>query len=860
MQNGIKLFAGNREKDIAWWRERIQQVLLSIGALLNLAPLLSAFLSGLRDGSWAIFFLVLAVELVLVALLLAKRLPLAARTLSALAMMYGVALLLFFLTGLRSSSGFVWLFAMAVIAGALLDLRAALAALALNALTLLVMAWVLANGPGPSPLPFASWPEMIGAGLNFMVLNIMAVLSVSFAVRGLEVTLGREKRAVAELDSERSRLRQEIQTREAVETALRESETDYRRLFEDTSDFVYTHDLKGRLTSVNPAICRALGLSHEEVLGRCLKEFMHPRYQDQFESGYLDKILAQGRLEGTSIYRVRGGRDVIVEFRNFLVAEEGQPAHISGMGRDVTERAQAIRSLRESQKRYRTLFNESPDAISITQLDTGRVFDVNDGFCRLYGCTREEVIGRTTLDLEVFVDVRDRERFLAVLKEKGRIDDFEIRFKNRSGEVFDTLLSARKMRYVNQDCLVASVRDLSPVKKAEREKERLAKQLQQAQKMESIGTFAGGIAHDFNNILAMVMGYGELAQQKASQGLDNRDDLERIVAAAERARNLVKQLLTFSRKSEAEFQALDLDQVIIRCAGILERTLPRAIDLRLELGGGPELIRADPIQMEQVIMNLANNARDAMPQGGSLTFRTEPLLLEQEGPGKHPEVPPGRYLRLTVADTGQGMDEETREKIFEPFFTTKGLGQGAGLGLSTVYGIVREHRGRISCHSEPGLGTTFRLYFPVHEAGEQEAPKGEPQAPASPSPGRQTILLVDDEEPIRRLGTEFLEGAGYRVVQAKSGEEALDYFRRSEKGVDLVILDLGMPGMGGNRCLAGLLSLDPGVKVLVASGYSAEGSMGDTLQAGASAYLTKPYRLGDLLEAVRDILGRDRTG
>jgi CheY-like chemotaxis protein len=287
---------------------------------------------------------------------------------------------------------------------------------------------------------------------------------------------------------------------------------------------------------------------------------------------------------------------------------------------------------------------------------------------------------------------------------------------------------------------------------------------------------------------------------------------------------------------------------------LLESTLPKMVTIETHLAGSACLVNADMSQLEQVIINLAANAADAMPEGGKLVIETQLAELDEEYSRRYLEINPGRYVLLVVSDTGQGMDAATREHMFEPFFTTKEVGKGTGLGLATVHGVIRAHGGQIHCYSEPGLGTTFKCYLPAHQ-GEPPETVPSPGLDSRHLRGSETVLLVDDEEALRDIGSSTLSSMGYQVLTAASGEEALETYRSRAGGIDLVILDLGMPGMGGKRCLAGLLALDGRAKVIIASGYSANGPVKEALEAGASGYLAKPYRLADLLTAIRDVLG-----
>jgi CheY-like chemotaxis protein len=375
--------------------------------------------------------------------------------------------------------------------------------------------------------------------------------------------------------------------------------------------------------------------------------------------------------------------------------------------------------------------------------------------------------------------------------------------------------------------------------------------------MEAVGTLAGGIAHDFNNILGAVIGYTELAQELAQDGDANGEELEQVLLAAERARDLVRQILTFSRKAEADLRPVSLNRAVREALKLLEPTLPKMIDIQARLAEDLRLVNADPTQVDQVLLNLAANAADAMPEGGRLTIETSNVVLGEEHRRRHPEASPGGYVMLSVADTGHGMDKQTAARIFDPFYTTKEVGKGTGLGLATVYGIVKAHNGYIYCASQPGQGTTFEMFLPVlHAAGPAEAGLDEPAG--GPPGGSETILLVDDEQALRTLGARALESRGYRVLTADNGEQALEIYRAQTGEVDLVIMDLGMPGMGGRKAMRSILDLNPRVKVVIASGYSPDAQVKDALEAGAAGYVAEPFRKADLLATVRGVLDDGR--
>jgi len=373
--------------------------------------------------------------------------------------------------------------------------------------------------------------------------------------------------------------------------------------------------------------------------------------------------------------------------------------------------------------------------------------------------------------------------------------------------------------------------------------------------MEAVGTLAGGVAHDFNNLLQAILGYTQMLLLDKEKDSPEFTRLAQIEKAAHRASALTQQLLTFSRKVESELRPLDLNNEVRQVQRILERTIPKMIDIELHLQEEPWTINADPVQMEQVMMNLGVNARDAMPEGGKLVFETENVVLDREYCSTHLGAKEGRYVLLSISDTGQGMDKKNVEHIFEPFYTTKEVGKGTGLGLAMVYGIVKNHGGYIMCYSEWEQGTTFKIYFPVIEAESQLEKRHAVEAELRG--GNETILLVDDEESLREMGKEILERFGYRAITVPDGETAVNTYRERGERINLVILDLVMPGMGGKQCLEELLRLYPALKVIIASGYAVNGPTKEALDAGAKGFIRKPYELGQMLGAVREVLDRD---
>jgi nitrogen-specific signal transduction histidine kinase len=382
--------------------------------------------------------------------------------------------------------------------------------------------------------------------------------------------------------------------------------------------------------------------------------------------------------------------------------------------------------------------------------------------------------------------------------------------------------------------------------------ESLRNQLVQAQKMEAMGTLVDGIAHEFNNMLQIIVGFTQLLLMNKSKGQADYEDLMNIWATCQRAADLVKSLMTFAGKSWISLGPVKLNRAVEQTKDLLLKTLPRMVKIRFRLTEDLKTVRGDLEQIELIIVNLAVNARDAMPDGGELTLATDNVVLDEEYCTTHPGAKPGEYVRLTVSDTGHGIDKDTLSRVFDPFFTTRGLGNRSGLGLAVVRGIVEMHRGYITCESAVGKGTKFEAFFPV-TAMEQEI-EGPAQQIAPPVSLPETILLVEDEELVRELGQELLTGAGFKVITAADGKQALEVYRKEGAGISLVILDLLMPEMGGRQCLEELLKMDPDVKIIVSSGFSADQPTRDFLEARAKGFLTKPHDMDEVLMEVRRVL------
>jgi len=519
---------------------------------------------------------------------------------------------------------------------------------------------------------------------------------------------------------------------------------------------------------------------------------------------------------------------------------------------DVAARQMAEAALRESEARFRSLVEAAPEGIFVQS--QGRFVYVNPAMLRLFGASRvEDLLGMEIME-RIAPECREavRER-IQLQRETGKpaplMDQEYLRLDGSQVPVETT---AVPVRYQGRDAHLVFVRDITERKQTEREKAKLEAQLAQAQKMESVGRLAGGVAHDFNNLLTVINLYSDMALRSLEPDNPLRQDLEEIRRAGDRAAQLTRQLLIFSRRQPLEMRTLNLNEVLQGLAKMLPRLLGEDILLQMKLAPDLGYIHADPGQIEQVVVNLAVNARDAMSEGGQLTLETVNTTLDKLFLRLHSGVEEGEYIMLAVSDTGVGMTEEVKAHLFEPFFTTKGPGKGTGLGLATVYGIVKQHRGHIWVYSEPGLGSTFKVYLPRVEAGPAATSRSE-EATALPR-GSETVLVVEDEPAVRSVAVRVLSGLGYQVLEASSGLDALQVAATWGQMIHLLLTDVIMPEMNGKALAEQLTALYPALKVLFISGYTDETiSRRGVLEEGV-AFLQKPFTPSRLAHKVREVL------
>jgi PAS domain S-box-containing protein len=631
-----------------------------------------------------------------------------------------------------------------------------------------------------------------------------------------------------------------------AERALRDSEQRFRDLFEGSPDAVFVEDPDGTVLDINPAASRLHDMAREDLIGKNVFDLVPSEMREEAARDF--KALVEGRLqqiEGVS--RTQDGRSVPVEVRASRINYAGKPAVLLHV-RDITDRKLAEAALRSSELLFHSVWENSVDGMRLTD-ETGTIVAVNDAFCNLVSMRREDLEGMpfTVIFADCELPGRILEEFRQRFRDRVVEKQRERRMKLHNGNVVTLEDTNSFVELRGQpSLLLGQFRDLTAQK-------RLEEQLRQSQKMEAIGQLAGGVAHDFNNILTVIHGHASLLLAGGGLAGAPAKSAQQITQAAERAAGLTRQLLAFGRRQVMQPRQLDMNEVVGNMTKMLGRILGEDIALQLHYSHNRVPVQADAGMMEQVLLNLAVNSRDAMPKGGLLALRISALYVDVPHTAECSEARVGRFVCLSVADTGCGIPPENLRRIFEPFFTTKAVGKGTGLGLATVYGIVKQHQGWIEVESEVGKGTAFKVFLP--RSGETaESAQDQPPEKAARG-GTETILVVEDEAPVRELVCNVLKGHGYRVLQAESGAGALQIWRDRKEQIDLLLTDLVMPDRLNGRELAEKLWAErPRLKVIFTSGYSAEAVGKDFVLCRGLNYLQKPYHPRKLALAVRDCL------
>ncbi len=647
---------------------------------------------------------------------------------------------------------------------------------------------------------------------------------------------------------------QDITERKRMEEELRNEKEKYCLLVRQVPGIVFKGYADYGLDCFDDKIETLTGYTQDEFNSRVIKwndvllEEYHASVREQ-----LKKALKEDGFY-VSEFRIRkkSGEMVWVQARNQVVKNtRGTMEYISGVFFDITERKLGEDALRESEERFSRFFRASPISTSITRLSNGQLVDINDAFMGLSGYTRVELVGQDILRLEIWVNPEDRYKMTETLEEQDRIQDFETRFRKKSGEVRDVLVSAEVIEVAGQQYILGLTNDITESKRAEEEKKRLEAQLLQGHKLEAIGTLAGGIAHDFNNILTPIIGYAEMALSDTPQFNLMRHRLEQILTAAIRARELVKQILAFGRSDkEQRHIPVEISLVVKEALKLLRASLPSSIEIRQEIDSG--VVLANATQIHQILMNLCTNAAHAMDGKGILEVclsRVDLRETDLSDPSMI-DLKPGPHLMLRISDTGVGMDARTIERIFDPYFTTKEVGKGSGLGLAVVNGIVRRHKGANTVQSEPGKGTTFSIYLPATDASIAEVVETKQELPM----GTERILLIDDEQIVVEMETAILELLGYDVTPETDSLRALEIFRSRPEEFDLVVTDYTMPKLTGTDLSSAIRQIRADIPIILCTGFSEKVTEEGAMDLGMELVM-KPFSMKQIAESVRKALG-----
>lgn len=624
----------------------------------------------------------------------------------------------------------------------------------------------------------------------------------------------------------------------------------FYKFFQTSSDLMVIADPNGAFIKTNPACTETLGYSETELIAKPFIEFIHPEDKQRTLDEMAMQLQRGFSLNFENRYICKDGSLRWLSWRATYNKEEG---NTYATARDITEKKMADLQLQEKEERIRTLSNNLPKGYVyqlIIEANGERRFTyISDGVESIHGVHASQVLDNPMV-LYAQVDVTDRSMLLKAEEEAcNKMATFycEAKFITQDGKAKWLNICSSPRKLINGstqfDGLVMDITD----------KKHIEEQLVRAQKMESIGQLAGGIAHDFNNMLTAIIGYGSLLNTKLGKDSELRPYVDQILSSAGRSADLTRQLLAFSRKQEIAPKETSLNNLIKGMEKLLSRLIGEDIELKAQLAAKNMIVMVDPGQIEQVLINLATNARDAMPDGGILSICASTVELDTTYVKGHDMEKPGMYAVISVSDTGKGIDEKTQQKIFEPFFTTKEVGKGTGLGLSIVYGIIKQHGGNITVYSEPGKGTTFRIYLPMIESKTEEVRVPEI---ISPKGGTETILFAEDNEDVRVLSKRVLEENGYTVVDAVDGEDAINKFKENRDGIQLIIIDVIMPKKSGKEAIDEIKKTKPDVKILFTSGYTSDIISRKGILEEGMDFISKPVTPHNLLTKIREILDK----
>ena len=817
----------SEQDSIFKWRAQLLFAILFVGVFLGSFVLITSSNLIIKEGAWGLAIVELCGLALGIALFVRQGIRFEIRAAMTCLICYIIGIAVIVSVG-PLSGGPIWLFSFPVLAGALLGNWAAFIAIFMNIVSLIVLGLLISSGTLGNDFPlFRTSQAMITAGANFFLLNTITAVSISALLKGLN-----------------------------------KSEKRYRLIAENVADVIWTMDMDLQFTYISPSIYQQRGYTAKEALDQQLEDMLLPSSLEKSLNLMAEKLgqiergdpegwqpsvleLEQYCKDGTIIWTSTNAR--------ILPGPDKKPKSILGVTVDITERKKADKRLRQSEEKFRAAFKTSPYVITLTSIENDTYVEVNDSFTQRLGYTPEEIIGKSSFEFNIWNDPKDRDQLISRLETVGIAENFEAEFKGKNGQRIIGRMSASTLEVDEKKYMLAVTQDITEFKENEKTRMDLENRLLQAQKMESIGTLAGGIAHDFNNILFPIIGHTELLLDDVPAGSPLRDSLNKIYHGALRAKELVKQILAFSRHESSELKLIKIQRVVSDALKLIRSTIPSTIAIKQDLQSDCGPVKADPTQIHQIVMNLTTNAYHAMQDtGGELCVLLKEIDVREPGVINH-DLNPGRYALLSVTDIGSGMNEELIKKIFDPFFTTKAKGKGTGMGLSVVHGIVTSLKGAIQVTSEPGKGTEFNVYIPV-ENKSIDTNKTVTQNPVQG--GMENILVVDDEEGILVMEKKMLTRLGYHVTSCVSGLEALDIFRSDPDQFDLIITDMAMPNISGEKLSGELIRIRPDIPILLCTGFSETLSEEKAASIGIKGFLMKPILMTDLADKVRDILDR----
>jgi PAS domain S-box-containing protein len=675
-----------------------------------------------------------------------------------------------------------------------------------------------------------------------------------------------DKKSTSEELNQRVRdLEKEIDARKQAEELLRESEARYRLISENTNDIIWTTDMKLRLTYLSPSVNRLGGGVDEKFMSGTLADFLTPASLEAAIKLYKEELANEKELASKNLQTkdLQRSRAIELEYKrqdgttfwteavmDFIRDEHGKPVGILGVTRDINKRKQAENALRESEEKYRTILENIEEGYYELDL-AGNLTFFSDSLCKILGYPRDDLLGmnyRKYMDAENAQKANQVANNIYNVEQQSRLLNFTIIKGDGIKRDIESSSSLMKDAEGQSIGFRGLMRDITERKRLEEERKKLEAQVQYAQRIESIGTLAGGLAHNFNNLLMAIQGNASMALLDIDADHPQYQNLKKIEKQVTRGAKLTKQILGYAREGRYEVKPTNLNQLLRETSNAFGEAR-KEIRVHQELADDLFGTTVDQGQIEQVLLTLYVNAADAMPGGGDLFLKTK-NVTHNEICGKSYEPKKGNYVLLSVRDTGIGMDAKTMDRIFEPFFTTKGFALGTGLGLASTYGIIKAHGGYIDVDSEMGSGTTFSIFLPATE----QAIEAEKDLPGELLEGKGTVLLVDDEEMVLDAGGRMLKRLGYDVLSAKGGQEALELYEKNQNGIDMILLDMIMPDMGGGKTFDRLKGINPKVKVLLSSGYDIDGEAKEILERGCDAFIQKPFNIEQLSQKVMKVM------